>query len=326
MRILYIGEPQTHFMYLNGTVPSHWLYGACEMEQDGHEVVWEKERKKLLNDMRLIGKYRPDMTFIPNLNIHNHLLLLLFASLGIYRKPVFAYLHRGPARINCLRSFIYRFLLHGLSHIFFLSEKTMQEAIAGRLIKKEKCSVPGWGADMAFFSKVKTADNGTFVSTGKENRDFDTLIEAFRRTGAPLTIITAKEHNGSNYEDLAEKCRNIDNIKVIITENTGNVYPEMLRMMADAKALVCPLRRDRINYCVGLSTISDAEGLRKPLIITMNQYHNIERTNRFCVVDSVEDWIKAIRRIIEMDNSLNSIDPVYSMQSAYDRMKRVIFR
>lgn len=54
--------------------------------------------------------------------------------------------------------------------------------------------------------------------------------------------------------------------------------------MADAKALVCPLRQDKLNYCVGLSTIVDAEGLRKPLIITQNPYHSKERIQSFHVV------------------------------------------
>ena len=60
----------------------------------------------------------------------------------------------------------------------------MEETIEGGFTCREKCSVPGWGAYMDFYSKVDTSDEGYFVSTGKENRDFDTLIQAFRKTGA----------------------------------------------------------------------------------------------------------------------------------------------
>ena len=44
MKVLYIGEAQTHNLYMQGKVPSHWLYGAVEMEKDSKQVVWEQER------------------------------------------------------------------------------------------------------------------------------------------------------------------------------------------------------------------------------------------------------------------------------------------
>ena len=41
MKILYIGTPHNHDLWKEGKNPSHWLYGACEMEEDGHEVIWD---------------------------------------------------------------------------------------------------------------------------------------------------------------------------------------------------------------------------------------------------------------------------------------------
>ena len=89
--------------------------------------------------------------------------------------------------------------------------------------------------------------------------------------------------------------------------------------MADAKALVCPLCQDKLNYCVGLSTIVDAEGLRKPLIITQNPYHSKERIQSFHVVKTLEDWIEAIHDI----QTSNEEIPVthYGMQKCYKTMK-----
>lgn len=76
MKILYIGTPHTYRLYKEGKNPSHWLYGAVEMEKEGHQVIWEKETSSLLNDIKLVHKYNPDLIFIPNLNIGNHFLLL----------------------------------------------------------------------------------------------------------------------------------------------------------------------------------------------------------------------------------------------------------
>ena len=179
------------------------------MEKDGKQVVSEQERKSLLNDLKLVWQVKPDAIFIPNLNIGCHVLLLLLSSFHILNIPVFAYLHHSP---NCYgwKKYLYKRCIMSVSHLFFLSEKSME----GVFTCRKKCSVPGWGADMDFYSKVDTSDEGYFVSTGKENRVFDTLIQAFRKTGAKLKIMTAKSHEGQNYEDLEEKCKNIPNIEV----------------------------------------------------------------------------------------------------------------
>lgn len=322
MKILYTGNPPTHDAYIQGLVPSHWFYGAVQMEQAGNTVIWEWERRNFFNDIVHLIKYKPDIVFIPNLNIKNHLLLLLLAWLHVIRTPIYAYLHHAPKLNEGLKTRLCKILLPALKHVFFLSDKSMYETLERGFIGPNKCSVPGWGADRDFYDKVKTADNGYFVSTGKENRDFDILIEAFRRTGAPLKILTAKSHAGSDYTDLKTKCKDIPNIEVILTENSSNVFPMMLEAMAQSKALVCPLRKDRLDYCVGLSTIVDAEGLHKPLIITLNPYHSVERTKSFQVVETVDDWTDAIRKI--QLGQCDCSNSEYSMESAYEKMVREV--
>ncbi|WP_302460616.1 hypothetical protein [Bacteroides clarus] len=321
-KILYIGTIDTYNYYKEGKNPSHWLYGAVEMEKDGHKVIWEQESSDLWNDYKLIKQHQPDIIFIPNLNLHNHKLLLLLSALGIYRKPVFAWLHHEPQRKKGIKAIIYSILLSGCKHLFFLSEKTMAVIVTHGLVKKEKCSILQWGADSIFYNNIKTKNTGYFVSTGKEQRDFNILIEAFKKTGAPLKIITCKSHAGNNFENLPDRCNGITNIEVIITENSGEIYPQMVQAMANAQALVCPLRQDKLNYCVGLSTIVDAEGLRKPLIITHNPYHSEERMHSFHVVKTLEEWIEAIHSIQISKKEI----PItcYNMQKCYKAMKVIM--
>lgn len=319
MRILYIGTPHTYQLYKEGKNPSHWLYGAVEMEKEGHQVIWEKETSSPLNDIKLIHKYNPDLIFIPNLNIRNHFLLLFLKRIGVCRKPIIAYLHHAPKPGKT--SFIYSFLLKALKHCFFLSTKTMEETISGGYLLRSKCSEPGWGPDMDFYNKYRTEENnGYFISTGKENRDFNLLIEVFKESKLPLKIITCKSHAGNNHEDLIEKCKNIYNIEVVITENSGEIYPYMISEMSKAKALVCPLRQDKLNYCVGLSTIIDAEGLNKPLIITKNPYHSDNIAKLFNVVSTKDEWHKAIINLnIKYHNNL-----FLNISNCYEKMKRFI--
>lgn len=321
-RILYIGETNTHNEYLKGNVPSHWFYGAIEMEKDGHDVIWCQEKRKLFNDINLIVKNRHDLVFIPNLNIQSHFILLTFSALKLYRKPIYAYIHREPSVKTGIKGTLYRFLLKGVRHIFFLSEKSMANTVSAGLIDSNRCSMPNWGPDMDFYSQIETSDNGWFVSTGKENRDFDVLIKAFRQSVAPLKIFTVANNFTSHYEYLKEKCKDIPNIEVKIVDNTSANYPIMVKEMAAAHALVCPLRHDKLNYCVGLSTIADAEGLKKPLIITRNPYHDTERVSETGMsATTVEEWIDAIRVIQEQELPIRSCS---CMADAYFRMKHIM--
>lgn len=325
MKILYIGEQVTHSLYLCEQAPSHWLYGAVEMEQDGHEVIWEEESSDKFHDIKLIKNTNPDIIFIPNLNLRNHIILLILASLGFYRKPIYAYLHHEPKVKKGPKSKLYKFLLKGVCHLFFLSSLSLQETVKAGLVDRECCSVPGWGCDNGFYSNVKISDSRIFVSTGKENRDFDTLIEAFRITGAPLHIMTAKKHGDISYESLMVKCQEIPNIRVSILENTGCNYPFMLKEMAAATALVCPLRQDRLNYCVGLSTVTDAEALNKPLIITPNPYHDSERMANAYQASTVKDWVNAIKEI-QKSSPHKMYASQFNIKKTYKNMRDIMFR
>lgn len=319
MEILYIGTSWLHGKHIAGKIPSHWLYGAEEMAREGWSVTWKDESKELFHDIRLLRKHCPDVVFIPNMNLRCHVLLLILCAMRIIKTPVFAFVHRVPQKVSLWQKLSYKMVYAGCRHIFFLSELSMNDAIGNGFINKARCSVPGWGPDMEFFSKVKTEDKGYFVSTGKENRDFDTLIEAFRITGAPLRILCSRQHAGRSYDDLPAKCEGISNIEVVMTDNSADVFPKMLEAMAGAKALVCPLIHENMTYCVGLSTVSDAEGLGKPLIISRNPYHSPERMKQFHCVETVDDWVKAIRTIMQTDVA-EKITANHTMQRCANQM------
>lgn len=102
-------------------------------------------------------------------------------------------------------------------------------------IYKRKMFCTRLGADESFFSRITPHNGNIFISTGKEQRDFDILIKAFKATGAPLKIITCKNHAGSNFEDLPKQCKNIPNIEVIITENSSDIYPQIVMLWLTQK-------------------------------------------------------------------------------------------
>ena len=323
MKILYIGTPQNHELYQKGENPSHWMYGAEEMLKDGHEVIFEREEPNKWHDGRLMRKYHPDMVFIPNLNLHIHWLFLVLTAFHFYSIPVYGVVHHAP-RAKGIKKLIYRLFFAGVSYVFTLSDKTRQLMIDGKYVISQHIIRLDWGPDMAFYEKYRerNRNDGFFISTGKECRDFDIIIEAFRISGAPLKIMTAKSHGGYNYEYLQEKCKDIPNIEVVIQENTGAVYPGMCEEMSHALALVCPLKQKDITYNVGLSTVLDAEGLGKQLIITKNPYHSEERIAKFHSVETIDDWLNAIKEV--QTKKEKSICPMYTMSHCYEQMKQYL--
>jgi len=49
----------------------------------------------------------------------------------------------------------------------------------------------------------------TFITTGKENRDFTTLLKAFAETGLPLDVFTTPAAGDKNYELLLKNIYHI---------------------------------------------------------------------------------------------------------------------
>ncbi|MDE5560767.1 MAG: hypothetical protein K2J00_03015, partial [Bacteroidaceae bacterium] len=78
-----------------------------------------------------------------------------------------------------------------------------------------------------------------------------------------------------------------------------------------------------LNYCVGLSTIVDAEGLGKPLIITANPYHDnrLSRDGAY-QVSTTEEWINAINAIQSSPDTRLTTET--TMAEAYMHMKKIM--
>ena len=99
---------------------------------------------------------------------------------------------------------------------------------------------------------------------------------------------------------------------------------ETLRQRREAiqsKMALARAQEKAANDCVGLSTIADAIGLGKPLLITRNPYHDDSYLNGARTVDTVEDWIKAIKEIIENTKS-TTIENEVNMVTCYQKMKK----
>jgi len=301
-RIVCLDNANAYKLYKEGIYPSHFLYGAIEIEREGYEIICisksvkKNNLVKWIENSRSILKEKPAAVFVPFIT-DNEFWLSILKILFILRCPILGFSHKtisASRRGRLIKKIIYR----QYSKIFFLSPLSMEESIRSGLISEYQSMLVNWGADLAFYEKVQHSDlkgSGYFISTGKESRDFNTLIDAFTQTDKELRILTAP-HAGRNYEYLKSFMGKFHNIDIKLIRNDSYSCFNLARETTDSFCVVVPLLKCEMGFCVGLSSVAEAIALGKPIITTDNPYYPIDvvKENIGLKVDSVDSWINAI--------------------------------
>ncbi len=232
-------------------------------------------------------------------------LLVLLRALGLYRKPIVTHRYsrlvkpRGRARRALLRLF-YR----GIDVVMITSRLSHRESLEDGVVPPEKIIHVPMGPDLPFYDPLsagaKTSpDEGrpfTFLSTGREGRDFRTLISAFAGTDKKLVIYTTFKHGDLDHRAFFASAGPLPaNIELHLLEKPATPL-FMARMAAEADCIVCPLNEP--HYETGMSTIREAAGIGKPVIVTANPYfdYDIEKEGLGLEVGvgDVDGWVRAI--------------------------------
>lgn len=282
--------------YKNGELPAQFVYGVSELEKMGCTI--KVGTGNFLMDVFRFLVFRPDVFFMPF--IKRKTMFFYFLGRITFTKTKFlGWLHgdifykpKGKVKQNIYN--IFRFILsrymNSIDKIFFLSQKTMDELILKEGLSPEKCVTLPWGGDIDFYSSYYSSiSSDYFISTGRENRDIYKVLNAISYTKATLKIYT-------NDMSLPDSFVNVmGDMKI----NKGVwSYPYLLQETSKALCVLVPLKSDKINYCVGLSSLVEAFCMGRPVIVTKNPYWyiDIEKENVGIVIndDSVESWVNAI--------------------------------
>jgi glycosyltransferase involved in cell wall biosynthesis len=181
-----------------------------------------------------------------------------------------------------------------MDHMIFFSEKLMQDSLQSKKANPARMSMVHWGADLAFYDSLKPdgSQPSTFISTGKELRDFKTLIDAFNNTGLPLTLYAQKEQEG-----LFTNIRRKENIDLHFGER---LMPYELSLLVAQSQCVCICCQPS-NYTVGLTTVVEALALGKPILCTRNPQMPMDLEAEGCGIYlepyDTTGWERAIRYI-----------------------------
>ena len=321
-----------------GEFPSHFLYGACYLADNGIDVVYHRSPKHELSRLKTalytawrVLTCREHYDALYATHYKGLELVVLLRALGLFRKPIIVWHHQPIVKSKSrLRELLGRFFYKGFDRLIFFSQKLVDDSLKAPKADPRKLVVGHWGADLAFYDKIKAElkaeqispshpndsqlstlnsqlspshPNNTspsFIATGKEQRDQPTLIEAFNRTGRHLILYIGINPNPNvpnpNLEAV-ERCEPADNIDVV--KICGLLPYEIAREVAKADCVVICCHRTR--YTAGLTTVVEALALGLPIICSRNPQIPVDFDRLGCGISveygDVEGWQRAVEYI-----------------------------
>ena len=321
-----------------GEFPSHFLYGACHLADNGIDVVYHRSPKHELSRLKTalytawrVLTCREHFDALYATHYKGLELVVLLRALGLFRKPIIVWHHQPIVKSKSrLRELLGRFFYKGFDRLIFFSQKLVDDSLKAPKADPRKLVVGHWGADLAFYDKIKAElqaeqlspshpndsqlstlnsqlspshPNNTspsFIATGKEQRDQPTLIEAFNRTGRHLILYIGINPNPNvpnpNLEAV-ERCEPADNIDVV--KICGLLPYEIAREVAKADCVVICCHRTR--YTAGLTTVVEALALGLPIICSRNPQIPVDFDRLGCGISveygDVEGWQRAVEYI-----------------------------
>lgn len=268
-----------------GRHPGHILYGLPLFGKNGVECVLH--RYKDISRRWALSLYtakeilccRTPYDILYGTSFRGLEIIILLRALHLYRKPIVLWHHTTVKRSGTRwKEWLSRFFYRGIDRMFFFSRKLIEDSIRSKKTRAERMKLIHWGPDLDFYDKV-TQDvrregniRSGFISTGKENRDFPTLIDAFSTLPYPLDIYTTKGFGHINYEETIRHHALSPQTKVHFT---GGIRPYDFALAVARKScvVICCLN---FPYTVGLTTLVEAMGLGLPVISSRNPNFGID--------------------------------------------------
>jgi hypothetical protein len=291
-----------------GRSPAHFLYGADGLADAGFEVTLVSEEwshwlaqidgrlgrvriplgsiDRQAAALRFLGQadaiYAPCQTQIQALTY--------LRALGLLRAPIVLLAHHPLIRGRLGKAIrpLVRLMIRGVSAMPTLSRAVADEA--NTLSPARPIAVPlRWGPDARFYPPAEYPGQG-ILAAGRTGRDFVTFGRAANTAKVPATILTFRAGSDPELASFGS------NVTVTLAEKFID-YSETTRMFAASRALAIPMFQQE-GLC-GLTSLLDALGAGKPVIITRNSNLDLDveklGIGRWIDPGDVQGWIDAMR-------------------------------
>jgi glycosyltransferase involved in cell wall biosynthesis len=308
-RVLNVGYGKIALVaeYYKGNMSSRHFYGSIELEKCGKYDVQnisldsrQNIKGNIHNNLLMLKK--SDTIFVPYFFVAPFFLLAIVKHLRLSNKKIIAICHTTMKQGNGMISkIIYKKIYDVIDIVFFHSQKNMEESINNKSIKSSKARFLYWGDDLEYVDKMfpNLTTGDFFISTGREQRDYQTIVSAFSKNNISLEIYTNKINYDTHYDYLDEVKDKYENIKVEYVERTNRSTVKLAKRTSECLCVVIPIIKENINYCVGLTSLIEAMAMSKPVICTYNPYSpiDIEKEGIGLVVNGHRTWEEAISYI-----------------------------
>lgn len=279
-----------------GEAPDHHLFGINYFEERGYQPVivpmrdggWSRWQRRIvatrvpleLGDLQqqrdALACFRDgDLVYAPCAS-QTHSLQYLRA-MGLLDKPIVCLVHHpfSRGRANILRWPQRRLFVRGADQLPSLSH-SVARALGVLGVSTARTAALRWGPQADYYRPQAGAGQGV-AAAGRTGRDFETLAHAARLSETPATLIGLQ---GQFENDVF---RAHPTLRVIEQPNEPPQpgrpggwmkYPELLGHLSAARAVAIPLfGQDKL---CGLTSLMDALGLGKPVIMTRNPHIDID--------------------------------------------------
>ena len=146
-----------------GEFPSHFLYGACHLADNGVDVVYHRSPKHTAWRV-LTCRERFDAIYATHYKGLE--LVVLLRALGLFRKPIVVWHHQPIVKSKSrLRELLGRFFYKGFDRLIYFSQKLVDDSLKAPKADPRKLVVGHWGADLAFYDKIKAELKAEQVSS-----------------------------------------------------------------------------------------------------------------------------------------------------------------
>lgn len=289
--------------------PEHILYGLTHFRKNGIECVLHPYRyfpsrlRLMFYTLWTVLRCPEPYDVLYGTSYRGLELIIFLRALGIYRKPIAIWHHQAiPCTTNWFKNQISKFFYKGLDCLFFFSQTLIQDSLQAKKFPARNMHLIHWGADLEFYDSLleqKAETTAEFISTGKENRDFETLLQAFQGLSAHLDVYSPTANGDAHYENTLHKYQHCENITIHFVD--GIIPYELAKKVMEAKIVVIPCLD--LSYTVGLTTLVEALALGLPILSTRNPKFEIDIENEgaglYTEYKDSSSWQKAISYLHE---------------------------
>lgn len=286
--------------------PGHILYGLPLLEKQGIHAIMHRYKyfpsrlKLMLYTTKEILFCKQPYDVLYGTSFRGMELLIFLRALGLFRKPIVIWHHTAvTAASSSWRERISRLFYKGIDGMFLFSRKLIEDSLKTQKAPASKMKLIHWGPDLAFYDHLLQTMPPRkcegFISTGKENRDVNTLLQAFSETGEDLELYIAETCGDINYKQIIDRLSLPDSVHIRYTDG---VIPYVLAQKVAQKSCIVICCLD-FPYTVGLTTLVEAFALGIPIICSRNPNFEIdidkEEIGITVAYNDIEGWKNAIR-------------------------------